>query len=126
MKFTETDTKLIQLIKRRNLSFQREKEYNIVFKEIYQLFDKTPTQLIKEARAEQQPFIDDKGNPRILELDERKVNNYQFYFVISIIYFCFFKCYVDLYQIDSKNLSMILTVSSSCFSLEMVALLSPS
>ena len=32
MKFTETDTKLIQLIKRRNLSFQREKEYNIVFK----------------------------------------------------------------------------------------------
>ncbi|BBL61764.1 hypothetical protein MARBORIA2_18670 [Methanobrevibacter arboriphilus] len=89
MKFTETDTKLIQLIKRRNLSFQREKEYNIVFKEIYQLFDKTPTQLIKEARAEQQPFIDDKGNPRILELDERKVNNYQFYFVISIIYFCF-------------------------------------
>ncbi|OQD58643.1 hypothetical protein MBBAR_11c00360 [Methanobrevibacter arboriphilus JCM 13429 = DSM 1125] len=61
MKFTETDTKLIQIIKRRNFSLKREKEYNFVFNEIYKLFGKTPTQLIKEVMEEQKPFIDNKG-----------------------------------------------------------------
>lgn len=35
-----------------------------------QLFEKIPTQLINESRAEQQPFIDNNGNPKILEIVE--------------------------------------------------------
>lgn len=44
--------------------------YNRVFDEIYKLFEKIPTQLINESRAEQQPFIDNNGNPKILEIVE--------------------------------------------------------
>lgn len=78
MKFTKNDEKLMQLVKRRKVSYQRIKMYDIVFNELYQLFEKTPTQFIKESRAEQQPFLDNNGNPKILELDERKINKYQF------------------------------------------------
>jgi len=78
MKFSETDIKLMQLIQRRNLGETSIRKYNIVFREIYELIGKTPTQLIAEAKKEEQPFNDEDGNPQILDLSERKVNSYQF------------------------------------------------
>jgi integrase len=76
--FSVTDLKLMQLIQRRNLSKEREKQYNTVFKELFFLLGKTPTQLLEEAKEEQQPYLDKNGFPRILPMDDRKVNSYQF------------------------------------------------
>ncbi|WP_157082507.1 hypothetical protein [Methanobrevibacter cuticularis] len=70
--------KLIHLIQRRNLSKQRIRHYNLVFKEIHELTAKTPYELIVEAKKEEQPFNDENGNPQILDISERKVSLYQF------------------------------------------------
>lgn len=78
MKFSETDFKIMQLIQRRNLSKERVKQYDTVFNEIFLLLNKTPIQLLKEAKKEQQPYLDNNGYPRIIAMDDRKVNNYQF------------------------------------------------
>ena len=78
MKFSETDLKLMQLIQRRNLSKEREKQYNAAFKELFFLLGKTPSQLLEVAKEEQQPYLDKNGFPRILAMDDRKVNEYQF------------------------------------------------
>lgn len=78
IKFSEFDPKLMQLIKRRQVSPERTKQYNIVFKEIYNLLSLTPSELLKEARKEQQPFLDDDKIHRILEIDERNLNSYHF------------------------------------------------
>ncbi len=77
-KFSETDIKLMQLIQRRNLSKEREKQYNIVFSELFFLLGKTPTQLLEEAKEEELPYLDKNGYPRILSMDDRKVNEYQY------------------------------------------------
>lgn len=77
-KFSETDIKLMQLVQRRNLSKEREKQYNIVFSELFLLLDKTPSQLLEEAKEEEQPYIDKNSFPRIIAMDDRKVNEYQF------------------------------------------------
>ncbi|KZX16718.1 phage integrase family protein [Methanobrevibacter cuticularis] len=77
MKFSETDIKLMQLIQRRNLGKASIRKYNIVFREIYELIGKTPSQLIAEAKKEEQPFNNENGIPQILDLSERKVNSYQ-------------------------------------------------
>lgn len=77
-KFSETDIKLMQLVKRRNLSAEREKQYNIAFSELFFLLGKTPTQLLEEAKKEQEPYLDETRIPRIMAIDDRKVNQYQF------------------------------------------------
>ncbi|WP_042703189.1 hypothetical protein [Methanobrevibacter arboriphilus] len=77
MKFSETDIKLMQLIQRRNLGKASIRKYNIVFREIYELIGKTPSELIAEAKKEEQPFTNEEGNPQVLDLSERKVNTYQ-------------------------------------------------
>lgn len=77
-KFSETDLKLMQLIQRRNLSKEREKQYNTVFNELFFLLGKTPSQLLKETKDEQQPYLDNNGLPRILDMSDRKINSYQF------------------------------------------------
>jgi hypothetical protein len=61
MKFSETDIKLMQLIQRRNLAKARIRKYNIVFREIYELIGKTPSQLIAEAKKEDNHLIMKKG-----------------------------------------------------------------
>lgn len=76
-KFSTTDIKLMQLVQRRNISQEREKQYNTVFKELFYLLNKTPTQLLKEAKKEQQPYLDKNGFLRILDMDDRKINSYQ-------------------------------------------------
>jgi hypothetical protein len=45
-KFSETDIKLMQLVNWRNLSKEREKQYNIAFSELFFLLGKTPSQLL--------------------------------------------------------------------------------
>ena len=67
----------MQLIQRRNLSKASMRKYNIVFREIHELLGKTPSQLIAEAKKEEQPFNNEEGNPQVLDLSERKVNTYQ-------------------------------------------------
>lgn len=42
------------------------------------LLGKTPSQLLEEAKEEQQPYLDKNGFPRILPMDDRKVNEYQY------------------------------------------------
>ena len=76
--FSVADEKLMQLIQRRNLSKKREKQYNTAFKELFFLLGKTPSQLLEEAKEEQQPYLDDNGSPRLLAMDDRKINSYQF------------------------------------------------
>jgi len=77
MEFSETDIKLMQLVQRRKLGKSSIRKYNVVFKEIYKLIDKTPSQLIAEAKKEEQPFSNEEGNFQILDLSERKINTYQ-------------------------------------------------
>lgn len=77
-KFSQADIKLMQLVQRRNLSKERIKQYDTVFKELFFLLDKTPNQLLEIAKEEQQPFLDKNGFPRILSIDDRKVNEWQF------------------------------------------------
>lgn len=78
MKFSETDIKLMQLIQRRGLGEASIRKYNVVFREVYELIGKTPSQLIVEAKKEEQAFNNEEGIPQILDLSERKVNSYQF------------------------------------------------
>ena len=77
IKFTETDSKLKALIKRRDLSKDAIKTYNTVFNEIYELFNVTPSEIVKIGKHEQKPFKTDNGNIEILDLDDRKVTEYQ-------------------------------------------------
>lgn len=67
----------MQLIQRRNLGKASIRKYNIVFREVYELIGKTPSELIAEAKKEEQPFNNEEGNPQVLDLSERKVNTYQ-------------------------------------------------
>ncbi|BBL62905.1 hypothetical protein MARBORIA2_13010 [Methanobrevibacter arboriphilus] len=59
IKFSETNIKLMQLIQRRNLGKASIRKYNIVFREVYKLIGKTPSQLIAEAKKEEQPFTNE-------------------------------------------------------------------
>jgi hypothetical protein len=73
MKFLETDIKLMQLIQIRKLGKSSIRKYNVVFKEIYGLIGKTPSQLIAETKKEEQPYIneDDKNlENEIMEIKE--------------------------------------------------------
>jgi len=77
MEFSETDIKLMQLVQRRKLDNSSMRKYNVVFREIYELIGKTPSQLIAEAKKEEQPFTNEECIPQILDLSERKINTYQ-------------------------------------------------
>ncbi|KZX16103.1 hypothetical protein MBCUT_10800 [Methanobrevibacter cuticularis] len=77
MKFCETDVKLMQLVQRRKIGKSSTRKYNVVFREIYELIGKTPSELIAEAKKEEQPFNNEEGNPQILDLSERKINSCQ-------------------------------------------------
>lgn len=52
MEFSQSNEKLIYLIKRKNLSKGRINQYNITFDELNKLLGKKPTELIKEAKKE--------------------------------------------------------------------------
>lgn len=67
------------MITRRNLAKGTIKSYNIVFNEIYTLFNKTPSEIVKIGRREQKPYNNkETGLPDIIELEDRTVTQYQF------------------------------------------------
>lgn len=76
--FSKEDSRLNILVSRRNLSKGRIKTYDIVFNEIYNLFKKTPSDIVRIGRREQKPFKDENGEWDIIELEDRTVTEYQF------------------------------------------------
>ena len=77
-RISEYDDKLKQMIKRRNLSDKSIQHYNLVFTELFQLFNKLPCELLEDFREEQQPYMDIKGNPKIKPIENRKITKYQY------------------------------------------------
>ena len=78
-KMSETDEKLKQMIKRRNLSKGAIKNYNTVFNDLYNLFDVTPSDIVRIGKREQKPYVDkETGGYDILDLEDRTVTKYQF------------------------------------------------
>ena len=78
-KYTEEDPKLNLMMNRRNLSKGRRKTYDIVFNEIYALFEKTPSEIVTLGKREQKPFLNEEnGTWDIIELEDRTVTEYQF------------------------------------------------
>ncbi len=77
-KFSESDPKLSMMIERRGLSKGAIKNYNTVFREIYELFGVSPSELIKKAKREQKPFKNPDGTIEVIELEDRTVTEYQF------------------------------------------------
>lgn len=87
----KNDPKIQQLTLRKNLSKSRLKHYRIVFSEIFDLTGKTPSELIENAKEDQQPYIKDdkivfKG------VEDREVTTY------------YYKYYE--YLLNKKNISM--------------------
>jgi integrase len=77
VKFTESDEKLKKLAERRNISKSRKRQYNSIFREIYNLIGKTPNEIVNVGKKEQQPFIDENGIPQLLEIEDRIITKYQ-------------------------------------------------
>lgn len=77
--FSKNDSRLNVLVSRRNLSEGRIKTYDIVFDEIFDLFDQTPTDIVRIGKREQKPFKDkETGESDIIELEDRTVTEIQF------------------------------------------------
>ena len=87
IKFTETDPKLKAMVKRRGLTKNAKKNYNTVFNEIYEEFGVTPSDIVKIGKKEQKPYMGDDGLVDILDLEDRKVTDYQNRLIV-------FKCLV--------------------------------
>lgn len=67
------------LIKRRKLTKNAIKNYNTVFNEINELFDVTPSDIVRIGKREQKPYLDkETGAHDILDLEDRTVTIYQF------------------------------------------------
>ena len=63
---------------RRNLSDSAKKTYNTIFKEIFELFNLTPSELIRIAKREQKPYLDkETGVYELLDLEDRTITDYQ-------------------------------------------------
>ena len=78
-KYTEEDPKLNLMMNRRNLSKGRRKTYDIVFNEIYALFEKTPSEIVTLGKREEKTFLNEEsGTLDIIELEDRAVTEYQF------------------------------------------------
>lgn len=75
-KLSDNDAKLSMMIERRNLSKGAIKNYNTVFREINELFNVTPSELIRIAKREQKPYIDNEtGEYELLDLEDRTVTD---------------------------------------------------
>ena len=75
-KFSETDIKLKNFIKNKQLSTSRIRAYNSTFREIHEQFGFTPSTLLETVRNDQRPYIDkDTGSLVFLEMDERTIYN---------------------------------------------------
>ena len=78
-KFSKDDSRLRNLVKRRGLTPNAIKNYDTVFREIYELCEVTPTDIVRIGKREQRPFLDkETGEYDILELEDRSVTTFQF------------------------------------------------
>lgn len=69
------DIKLRQMFLRKDLSQTRKEHYIKTLNEMYEITGKNPTELIKEAKEEEQPYLVN-GVPRIKDIDDRKITGY--------------------------------------------------
>lgn len=76
-KFSETDDKLKALIRDNRLSPSRIRGYDSVFKEIYELFGYTPSQLLEIARNEEKSLINEHNQIVTIEMDNRTIYKIQ-------------------------------------------------
>lgn len=76
VKFSQTDAKLMKVIRDKDLSDSRIREYDIAFKEIYDLTGYTPTEIVEIAKREQKPF-NNNGIIDIIDIDDREVTKIQ-------------------------------------------------
>lgn len=76
LKFSQTDHKLKKVISKKDLSDSRIREYDIAFKEIYDLTGHTPSELIEIAKKEQKPFYNN-GIIEVMEMEDRAVEKIQ-------------------------------------------------
>ena len=53
--FSDTDAKLSMMLERRNLTKGAIKNYNTVFREIHELFEVTPSEIVRIGKREQKP-----------------------------------------------------------------------
>ena len=78
-KFSKSDTRLRNLVKRRSLTPNAIKNYDTVFREIYELCEVTPSDIVRIGKREQRPYLDkDTEEYDILELEDRTVTKVQF------------------------------------------------
>lgn len=70
-----SDVKVKQMFMRKDLSSSRKKQYTKMLNEVYEITGKTPTELILEAKEEEQPYLHN-GIPRLKDIDDRKLTNY--------------------------------------------------
>ncbi|WP_409199616.1 hypothetical protein [Methanobrevibacter sp. DSM 116169] len=78
VKISNYDIKLNHFIKRRNINKKTISHYNLVFTEIFKLFNKIPSELIDEFKHEQKPYITNDGFIEVMDMNDRKINKYQF------------------------------------------------
>lgn len=71
-----SDPKLQLMITRKELSKDRIQGYTIVFNEYCRISNKTPTELIDEAREEQQPYLGRNNQILFIPKSERKIGYY--------------------------------------------------
>lgn len=69
------DIKIKQMFLRKDLSKTRKHHYVKTLNEMFEITGKTPTQLITEAKEEEQPYLVN-GMPRIKDIDDRKITTY--------------------------------------------------
>ena len=78
-KFSKSDSRLRNLVKRRKLTSNAIKNYDTVFREIYELCGVTPADIVRIGKREQKPYLDkETGEYDILELEDRSVTTFQF------------------------------------------------
>lgn len=77
IKFSQEDPKLALLVDRRGLSRGAIKNYDSVFREIYEVFELTPSDLVDIAREDEKPFSTEDGGWDILNLEDRRITKIQ-------------------------------------------------
>ena len=78
------DIKLKQMFLRKNLSESREHHYIKTLTEMYEITGKTPSELIVEAKEEEQPYLVNNV-PRIRDIDDRKITSYLYNYYESLL-----------------------------------------
>lgn len=71
---TITDKKLENMLARKNVSKSTRNNYDVAFKYAEEIIGHTPTEMLKIARREEKPYLNDDGQPDFIPLDERSLS----------------------------------------------------